>query len=273
LASVEDVAALASLPAPPDVARAAVFDADGTLWRGDIGDHAFEHAAEAGLITDETWAGPVAAWARRWDLDVPSSTSRKAEGVRRVLAAVQQGELSRTARARGLSEDAWREELYAMQAWIYAGHPRAAVAAFGEQLFEAGFSSSIFADMKRVVELLRAAGVEVLIASASHAALVVPGARLLGIPAANVMGMEPALDDDGRVRASLPVSTYGPHKAAVVHGRLGQRRPLLAFGDSVLFTDRELLASSHAPVAVATKGAHREAALADERIRLFDPAR
>jgi phosphoserine phosphatase len=255
---------------PDDVDAVAVFDADHTLWDGDIGDTAFAAAADEGVIVADTWRGPVVAWARGWGLSIPDEP---AAGVRAIFAAVESGALQATAAARGLDDAAWKGSLYAMQAWVYAGLRRDDVAAFGERLFARGFGARIWHDMRRVVEGLRAAGLFVRIASASHGALVVPGARLLGLSDDAVAGMEAVLADDGVIQPALAQDTFGPGKAAVVRAQLQGRRPLLAFGDSVLATDRELLALSHQGVAVAARGAHRQAALQDPRLWLFDPQR
>ncbi|MBM4281603.1 MAG: hypothetical protein FJ137_12870 [Deltaproteobacteria bacterium] len=255
---------------PADVAAVAVFDADHTLWDGDIGDTAFAAAADEGLLLPSTWRGPVMAWARGWDLSIPDEPRA---GARAIFAAAVDGALASTASARGLPDGAWRQSLYAMQAWAYAGARRQDVLQFGERLFARGFAAHIWHDMRRVIDGLQARGVAVRIASASHGALVVPGARRLGLKDDAVDGMEPVLDDDGVTVPILAQDTFGPGKAAVVRRVLGGRRPLLAWGDSVLATDRELLALAHQGVGVATKGAHRAAALQDPRLWLFDPAR
>jgi len=250
-------------------ARVAVFDADHTLWNGDIGDEAFAAAGAEGFLLAETWRGPVRAWGEAWGLSLPASP---ADGVRQVLEAASSGKLEAAAEARGLPPGGWRAGLYAMQAWAFAGRTRGEVAAFGEQLFARGFEQQLYPQMRRLVTGLLARGVEVRIASASHGALVVPGGARLGLAEAFVMGMEPALDADGRTLNTLAQDTYGPAKAAAVDAALGGRRPLWAFGDSVLNTDRELLAGAVHGVAVAAKAAHREAALGSPTLRLFDPA-
>jgi phosphoserine phosphatase len=272
---VADVAALLDrIPEtsswPDDVVAVAVFDADHTLWNGDIGDAAFSAAADEGLLVADTWRGPVVAWGRGWGLSVPDDP---VAGTRAIFAAVESGALAAVATSRGLDASAWKGSLYAMQAWVYAGLRRDDVAAFGERLFARGFAGRIWDDMRAVVDGLRARGVQVRIASASHGALVVPGAQRLGLADDAVAGMEPVVDDDGVMQAAIAQDTYGPGKASVVRTQLHGRRPLLAFGDSVLATDRELLALSHQGVAVAARGAHRQAALQDPRLWLFDPQR
>ena len=261
-----DVALASDLGA--DVARAAVFDADGTLWRGDIGDTAFAAACDAGFVDDVTYQGHVRPWAASFGIDLSSETR---VGMATLVDPAIHSRFKASAVARGLAETGYRRDFFAMQAWVYAGQKRDDIEAFGERLFAAGFERQIFEQMRELVVALKHRQVDVFIASASHIALVWPGAKRLGIPRDHVMGMSPSLDAKQRQLPELPVTTYGPDKAAVTFGRLQLRRPLLAFGDSVLGTDRELLALSVAPVAVATQGLHRAAAIACPRMLVFDP--
>lgn len=247
----------------PGFARAAVFDADGTLWRGDIGDAAFSACARAGLVSDAMFTGPVRAWAARTGLSLPQE---KVEGIDRIVHAHESGELASLGAQRGLDEDGWRRDFYEMQAWIYADQRREDVVAFGDMLMRESLAEGIFASMVELLEALEAARIAVHLASASHAALVEAGAVYLRVPAARVAGMEPEPGLTTQMRAR----TYGADKRNTAAARLGAA-PLAAFGDSVLFTDRALLESAHQPFAVATKGPHREAARLHERMILVDP--
>ena len=104
----------------------------------------------------------------------------------RRMAAAASGQLTSTAMARGLPPSGWKADLYAMQAWVYAGRTPTDIEAHGERLFATGFAEHIYGDMQRVVTGLIERGVEVWIASASHRALVIPGARRLGIDPARL---------------------------------------------------------------------------------------
>ncbi len=254
---------VAALAAAHGYARAAVFDADGTLWASDIGDAAFVDSARAGMVSDAMYRGPVRAWAQRLGLSLPDDTIA---GIDAIVAAHADGSLRARALAAGLDEDGWRRDYYELQSWIYADQPREAVVDYGRRIMEGGLKAGIFTSMVQLLRDLEAAGVAVHIASASHAALVEAGAVYLGVPKAHVAGMEPKPG----LSTSMRVRTYGDHKRDTARARLGSP-PLLAFGDSVLFTDRALLESSALPFAVAIRGAHRDAALADPRIILVDP--
>ena len=258
-----DVVPLLAGASPAGHARAAVFDADGTLWAGDIGDAAFIACARAGLVSDAMFEGPLAAWAARAGVTLPRD---KIAAIDHLVRLHEDGTLAALGRARGLDDDGWRRDYYEMQAWIFADQPREAIVAFGDRLLDDGIGAGIFASMRALLSALEEAGIAVHLASASHAALVEAGARRLGVDPARVAGMEPEPGLSTRMKAR----TYGDDKRDTARARLGAP-PLAAFGDSVLFTDRALLESAHAPFAVATKGKHREAALAHARMILVDP--
>jgi phosphoserine phosphatase len=254
---------LARIPAqiPADTQAVAVFDADGTLWRGDIGDEAFIGACEAGLVDDATYEGPLQEWARKWPVTLPKD---KAAGVARIFDESKE-----------LHDFARRVAFYEMQAWIYAGHTRAEIAAYGERLFAGGFEKDIYADMRALVAKLQERKVRCVIVSASHGALVQAGAARLGIAPTDAFGMEPHVDDSGRCLPTIARSTFGPGKVAAlkkVLPDLEKHAPFIGAGDSVLGGDRELLAWARVAIAIAPRSAHRQAAQADARVLIFDPA-
>jgi phosphoserine phosphatase len=257
------VAALVSSTNDAGCVRSAVFDADGTLWAGDIGDAAFAESARAGLVSDAMFAGPLLSWATRVGLTLPGD---KVGAIAAIVAAHEDGWLRASGLRRGLGEDGWRREFYEMQAWIFADQPRDAVSLLGRRLMHEGLAARIFPSMQQLLRDLEAHDVVVHIASASHAALVQAGAAILGIPPERVAGMEPTPG----LSTTMQVRTYGDDKRDTAMATLGGR-PLAAFGDSVLYTDRALLKAAALPFAVATSGAHRDAALADERLVLVDP--
>jgi phosphatidylglycerophosphatase C len=248
-----DAAAAAGAP------RLAAFDADGTLWRGDIGDEAFIAADDAGLVDDATYRGPLKQWAERWSIALPDD---KTLGLARIFDETKV-----------LMDAAKRQSLYEMQSWIYAGHTRAEIGALGERLFSAGFDKEIYPDMQRLIAALKKRDVQCVIVSASHGALVEAGARRFGLDAAAAIGMEPAVDAQNKTLPSMARSTFGHGKVAALRKlHDSDRAPLLCCGDSVLGGDRELLAWSQIPVAVAPREPHRAAALADPRVLVFDPS-
>jgi phosphatidylglycerophosphatase C len=259
VSTVDDILALAERQTPKDVARAAVLDADGTIWRGDIGDEAFLHAMDEGLVNEESWQR-----VREFADEHGVTTNDYARFARMIVS----GELLKHAKSRGVDDDVFRKALYEMQACVYAGQPRTAILEYGKRLFARGFATGIFADMRRLIDHLVKQQMTIVIVSASHGALVESARDVLGVSLTR--GMEPVLDDKAITQPTIAFSTYGIGKVHAVNDVLGGRRPLMSFGDSVLFTDRELLAHAEIPVAVNTRGAHRDAAI-EKRMLLLDP--
>ncbi len=250
---------------PDDVAPIAGFDADHTLWNADVGDTAFLGAEDAGMIDAATWDGPFSAWCRT--AGVVRSAERR-QTLRAVVDAIATGEIVARAAARGVDRDAALADAYAMQAWIYAPAHGDSVEGYGERLFAGGFAAHVFAGARRLLDALRARGLRTVVITASHRRLVVPGAGALGFPPADVFGMEPDVDDGGRTQPRVTAPLYGPQKAVVLSSLTG-KRPFLAFGDSVLATDRAMLQAAHVPIAVEPKGAHADAASAWTKGRIL----
>jgi phosphoserine phosphatase len=119
-----------------------------------------------------------------------------------------------------------------------------------------------------LLDALRALPLDIVIISASHEDLARAGAAHLGFVPEQVHGMRPKQDERGRYRPEMERSTYGPGKVEILREKWGGR-PLLAAGDSVAGTDRELLAAALLPVAVNPRGAHHEAALAHPSMRVL----
>ena len=244
---------------PEGVQPLAAFDADGTLWAGDIGETAFLRGFHEGVILPSTVEGPVLAWAERWGLELPEEPSLAFP----LLCHLCEGErILEQLPAHACLDDA-RADLYGMQAWAYTGRTALEVEAYGERLFAAGFERTLFSWAPELLAALRERGIEVVIASASHRDLVVPGAARLGIARERVYGSLPRTCPQGTYVPTPGCALYGDAKARVVEEHLAGRgggKPLLAFGDSVAWTDRALLASALMPVAVRPTGVHLEEA-------------
>jgi phosphoserine phosphatase len=177
----------------------AAFDADGTLWGVDVSDELLEWVDARGLVARPSGAESLKAWC---------------------------DELCRVERAKG----------YAWAAAAYAGHPADEVAAWADAAFEATGRAQIHPQMAELVAVLQAAGVCVLVVSASPVWAVLPGARHLGIPDENVLAIEVERDTDGgqvrltdRVRAPV-TSSHG--KVARLQAALG-RPPFFAAGNTI----------------------------------------
>jgi phosphatidylglycerophosphatase C len=212
------------------------FDADNTIWKGDVSEDVFE-----ALLTEEA-VRPAAA-----------------EALARLAAEVGVGVgLPPAAMARAL-HDSWEKQLtpscpeeavMAMMVWIYAGFTLDELVAFSDRvLTRATIRDRIRPEVRQIVSWAHANGVEVLAVSASPRTVVEVGVRHLGIGPERVLAMTSKVEG-GVIQPEIAgVFVYGEGKATAVE----QARPgavlLGGFGDSGY--DAALMRMSAVPVAIA----------------------
>ncbi|MBI3183918.1 MAG: haloacid dehalogenase-like hydrolase [Myxococcales bacterium] len=170
-------------------------DADGTLWRGDVGEDFLRYlAAEDQLPRHRGSRGVYEEYERR--------VSRSpAEG-------------------------------YAFAVEVMADFEEAALSRVCGDFFRRRFLGRFFAFARPLVDELSAAGLEVWIVSASPRWVVAPGGQELGIPAERVIGVDCGIDRGrltGQVFEPIPC---GEGKVTLLEGR--GRRPALAVGNGEL---------------------------------------
>ncbi len=181
----------ARIEGPPGLAA---FDADGTLWHGDVGE-----ALLLRLIREKRLLSPPAG-------DV------FAEYARRVEIDPRDG--------------------FAFAARLMAGLPLSLVRALSERVFEEEFDRALFPKVERILRRLLARGWEVFVVSASNRWSVEPGARRLGLPLERIVGVELDVEDGLLGSKPLQVPTL-EGKPDLLRARAG-RDPDLAFGNSML---------------------------------------
>ncbi|MHB8418350.1 MAG: HAD family hydrolase [Myxococcales bacterium] len=183
---------LAALEGPPGLAA---FDADGTLWDGDVGEALLEELGSSGQLVAPHPPDPFAEYARRLERD-------PAEG-------------------------------FAYAAAVMAGLAAEVVAAGAERIFRERFRGRIFEPMRELVLGLRELGWEIFLVSASNRWSVAPGARELGVAPDRIIAVDVELAS-GRLtdRVARPVPTLHG-KPELLRRRVG-RGPDLAFGNSRL---------------------------------------
>jgi phosphatidylglycerophosphatase C len=207
-------------------------DADGTLYRGDVGEAMFETALRERLLRPEA-LDALAAEALRYGVDPSGDPS--------ALGAKLY--------------DAWRaghypdEPAFAMMTWTYAGYAPEELADLARRVLdEFDIATRARPEMMAVLEWGRERALPLYVVSASPIAVVLEATDRLGLGGDRVVAMEPALAG-GRLAPRLATpATYAEGKLA----RLRQRTAapvLAAFGDS--YYDRALLEAAAVPVAVS----------------------
>ncbi|HEY4117382.1 MAG TPA: HAD family hydrolase, partial [Byssovorax sp.] len=163
------------------------FDADGTLWGGDVGLDLYEALLDEGGVRDAARDG-LAAEARELGLRADGDTLSI---VRDLYAAY--------------NEDRWPlARAFAAMAWTFAGWHEAELDAFAARVtVRAKLAARVRPELEPVRAWARERGVDLYVVSASPIAIVALGAALLGVPRANVIAMTPAIDAHGVVEPRL----------------------------------------------------------------------
>jgi phosphatidylglycerophosphatase C len=217
------------------------FDADGTLWSGDVGADIFDALVRVNGVRGEALGGLLVE-AANFGVAVEGSPTEVAYTLDRSVAL----ELYPEARA------------LAMVAWAFAGWDPTDVEAFARKVVaETDVVGRIHPEVLPLLAWAREHDVEAWVVSASPRAIAVAGAALVGIPPERVLAMTPAIDA-GRIAPRLegPV-TYAEGKRDALRAARQHAVVLGAFGDSGY--DAALLREGRVPVAVHPKESLRAA--------------
>ena len=177
----------------PGAPRAVVaFDADGTLWRGDVGEDFLRFLSAQGLLP-----GRAAA------------TGLYEEYERRVHADAARG--------------------YAFAVEVMADLPEQTLNAWCRDFFARRFAGRMFAFTRPLLAALGAAGHQVWVVSASPLWIVTVGAAELDIPAERVIAVRAPVERGVLSAAVEQPVPYGPGKVAQLKSR--GLKPALAVGN------------------------------------------
>jgi phosphoserine phosphatase len=211
-------------------------DADGTLWEGDVGEDLFHAFLEFGRVEPPATAA-IRKDARDHDV---SDAGTGAEVARRIYGAYLRG---------GFPE----ERICELMTWCFAGWTRAEVAAFARRVVDAeSIGARFHGEMISMLARARAAGIEVVLVSASPVAIVQEAASSAGFDAEHVVAAQASyLGEVMAAHVERPIP-YAGGKLTRLRERIGAPRQLYAaFGDNAFDTD--LLCGAGVPVAVRPK--------------------
>ncbi len=210
------------------------FDADGTLWTGDVGDEFFETLVASGSVRPEA----AEAFAREVASLGPTSSS-PAHCAEALAKAVHESRFD-------------EEHFYELVAWLGAGHTRGQLEAFADAMFnEQNLDGRLHDEVKPILAWARDRGLEVFVVSASPRIVVQRGVARLGIDPDHVLGAESEFEGDTMAPRPVRPIPYGPGKVTALRSKIGTRPLLAAFGDNVF--DIEMLQQAAVAVAVRPK--------------------
>jgi phosphoserine phosphatase len=213
---------------------ALAFDADGTLWSGDVGFDLFQLAlAERALRPAARDA--LAREAHAAGLSAAADDDATALALR-LFAAWASG-------------DYGDGRAFRMMAWAFAGWSAGDLLALADQALRgAGLAARVHAPVREVIDWARGAGVEVWIVSASPRAAVEAGGRLLGVPPERVLAVTPRREGEILTAVLEEPVPYDAGKAAAIAAAAPGAALLGAFGDSA--SDAPLMRAARVAVAV-----------------------
>ncbi len=216
-----------------DGGRAAMaFDADGTLWRGDVGDDVFRGAIERGALRPEALPA-LKRLANRLGVAAPDDDANSAATA--LLQSYHDGICP-------------EETVCEVMTWCYAGMTLGAVRSLASDIV-GDVTPRLIPQVMKVIEWARTKDIRCVIVSASPRAVVEACAAAAGFRAEDVRGATPAVTGQIIQPAMAEPVPYGPRKRVVVDELLDGAALLAGFGDSGF--DADLLERAEIGVAVA----------------------
>jgi len=220
-------------------------DGDGTLWQGDVGEDLFHAFLDHGRVEL-----PARDAIRRDALEHGLSDAGTGVDVaRRIYAAYVDGRFP-------------EERVCELMTWCFAGWMRSEVTAFARAVVErGGLATRLHEEVLRVLERVRAAGIETVLVSASPVSVVQEAGSRVGFDEDHVVAAHPGYDGHVIMPCVDRPIPYAAGKVTRLRERIGQERVLYAaFGDNAF--DVAMLSSANISVAVRPKKRLRERAAA-----------
>ncbi|KYF57757.1 hypothetical protein BE08_15510 [Sorangium cellulosum] len=212
---------------------ALAFDADGTLWEGDVGFDLFD-AFLAGRCARPEAEAALRAEAEAFGVAAEGGAHEIASALHAAFAAERYPE----------------DRAFAMMAWAFAGWREDELAGLVDRVLEEkGHAGRIRPALLPILEWARSHGAPVFVVSASPRFVIERAVAPLGVAPERIAAMTPAVRE-GRIAPELGApATYGEGKTRALERIFPELAVLAAFGDSAY--DAALLRTARVPVAVA----------------------
>lgn len=222
------------------------FDADGTLWTGDVSDDVFLYSTAHGLLRSSARPALVELAERHGVHHGADATS--SDVARALFAAHREGTVSEL-------------DTYAMMAWCYAGFARTELHDLAEGVLrDAGLRNRVNHRVAVVLEWASQHGLDAWIVSASPLPILEVAVQSIGLRADALVAAEPAFENDRILPHLMAPVPYADTKVAALRERTNGAELVAAFGDSQF--DLAMLRAATFGVAVNPK-AELRSALAD----------
>ncbi len=211
------------------------FDADGTLWSGDVSDDVFLHACRDGWLL-EAARPALSNLAASLGLDSSGSASHLSM---RLFEGHKLGLIGEV-------------ELYAAMGWCYAGHTLQELTDYAENvLLLENLALRIRPELSQIIEWARHRGIGCYVVSASPTPIVCLAAARLGFSPDRVIGTKPKTRHGVIEPEIFDDVPFGANKCKLLRRQSGNLAWMACFGDSEF--DFEMLECADLAVAVSPK--------------------
>jgi phosphatidylglycerophosphatase C len=216
---------------------ALAFDADGTLWSGDVGDDVFRFAVAHGRLREDARA-EIERQALTRGFETFADVNTTAEHLFEMYIAGRYPE----------------RDMCELMTWCYAGHSLSEMRELAlEALETAKHSQRLHGELRPILEFARSRGVRTVVISASPRATVEQATRLWGFAAEDIAASSPCVINDKITSKMADAVPYAAAKVVAGRALLGSARWVASFGDNVF--DLEMMQEAEIGVAVRPKPA------------------
>jgi protein phosphatase len=228
------------------------FDADGTLWSGDVGEDFFHALIARQAIRDQA-RDELVANAHEFSVKVDLGAA-PTDVARALYDAYIEGRFP-------------EERTCEMMTWACAGWTKGEIARHCKGVVEVGrLSSRIHEEVRGVLEWARSKKVRVIVVSASPREIVETAAAKLGIKGLDIVASTGLYENDVMIAKAVRPIPYADGKVTALRKLIGNKAILGAFGDNAF----DVAMLSQAMVAVAVRPKERLRKLAGELPNLIE---
>ena len=228
------------------------FDADGTIWSGDVGEDYF-HALIARQAIRDTARDALVANALEFSIKIELGAAAT-DIARALYDAYIEGRYP-------------EERTCEMMSWACAGWTRGEIEKHCRGVVEVGrLTSRVHEEVRGVLDWARSRGIRVIVVSASPREIVETAAAKVGIAGTDIVASTAFYEADTMIAQAERPIPYGDGKVTALRHLIGDTPILAAFGDNIF----DLAMLQQALVAVAVRPKDRLRKRADELPRLIE---
>jgi phosphoserine phosphatase len=219
----------------PNQPSVLAFDADGTLWSGDVGDDIFRFAVAHGRLREAARVG-LEREAKKRGFSVFADVNQTAQHLFEMYMAGRYVE----------------REMCELMTWCYAGHTLTELRALVQEALDSvKHGERLHPEVGPLLEFARKSGIRTVVISASPRPTVEVASRYWGFSPADIAAATPLVENEVVLPEMNGIVPYADAKVVAGRALIGSARWLAAFGDNVF--DIEMMQTAELALAVRPK--------------------